>query len=229
MGGKMKRRQKNSGTSRLYTLYELYEQNKLDPEIENEKKIYKKPQNHSMFNRLSVLKKIQRLQKKRSYYIKTYQKKTNHHKTENLPNTTTADLCLFQYPPKVEVTTNLPPTTNIAESESFSNLRQNIFIETTHIDTFESKIANDLSEIIDDTKPALQAATISNNLLFTCLICCEEDILIEVILQCGHCLCRLCHDRLYLMENTLQDKRCPVCRSPSVSGKIIHRGEGIMS
>ena len=183
-----------------------------------------------MSNRLSILKKIQRLQKKRSYYKKKYQRKTtNFQKAGNLPKTTngtgTTRLCLFQYPPTTKTfATNLRPTsTYIAESESFSNGRQNIFIETTLIDIFESRMADDLSETIDDTKPALQAATISNNLLFTCIICCQEDILIEVILQCGHCLCRLCYDRLYQIENTIQEKRCPVCRSPSVSGKIIHR------
>ena len=50
----------------------------------------------------------------------------------------------------------------------------------------------------------------STHLLFRCPVCCEDDKLVDVILQCRHCLCRSCHEMMIEMDKKLYF--CPVCR-----------------
>lgn len=89
------------------------------------------------------------------------------------------------------------------------NDNNEVLIETTLKRTFNRPIvADDLSYVLPDAPDT--ETTSSNHLLFQCPVCLENDKLVDVILQCGHCLCRSCHEIMAKTASTYYD--CPICR-----------------
>lgn len=89
------------------------------------------------------------------------------------------------------------------------NLKTNVLVETILKRTFKKQIGDDLSYVLSsDTLCNIETIS-STHLLFQCPICLEDDKLVDVILQCGHCLCRSCHQTLATDSSTYH---CPICR-----------------
>ena len=97
-----------------------------------------------------------------------------------------------------------------------------VTVETITEKKFKKVVSDDLSVTLDG--PPNAEIIFSTHLLFQCPICLEDEKLIDVILQCGHCLCLSCHDIL-TMDNPYY--QCPICRkkmliSDMEKGPTIH-------
>lgn len=100
-----------------------------------------------------------------------------------------------------------------------------IAVETTVQRTYERTTADDLSYIILNS--AAETITTSTHLIFTCPVCFENDKLVDVILQCRHCVCKCCHEIMIEMETDGKMYFCPVCRRATSilekeKGPILH-------
>lgn len=87
--------------------------------------------------------------------------------------------------------------------------QNNIKIQTIRQVTFKATVDIDLSSIIlSNSLPEIEIIT-SSHITFNCPICYENGILLDVILQCKHCLCKSCHEMMILQK---KEYACPVCR-----------------
>lgn len=95
-----------------------------------------------------------------------------------------------------------------------------IHVETVVERVFKCTTGDDLSYIVSsNSEPEIETIT-ATHLLFQCPVCLEEDKLVDVILQCRHCVCRNCHE---FMLKDGQIYLCPICRRDMT---IVDRQQG---
>ena len=102
--------------------------------------------------------------------------------------------------------------------ENAKTPQKKIYYETIQVDEFNCDIADDLSRVLPKDREPNYQIIMSNVLFFRRPICYEEDRTVDVILQCGHCLCKSCH---FSMQETVHHTYdCPMCRKCQEYTKI---------
>lgn len=104
------------------------------------------------------------------------------------------------------------------ETLNLKIVQQDITIETCIIKLYKLEIADDLSPLIR-AENQLREVTFSRTVLFQCPICYDDEKTIDVVLHCGHCLCRECHATL---SSTSAQYNCPTCRE-KISNPLLCR------
>ena len=114
-----------------------------------------------------------------------------------------------RYQKKYKATKNLRQIITLPKDDG---IWRKIVIETVITNEYSTRITDNLTIEIEGNP--ISQLTFSNVLIFQCPVCLEEKI-IEIILKCGHCLCKNCYSRL-------TNKRCPICR---VELTVMHKNE----
>ena len=80
-------------------------------------------------------------------------------------------------------------------------------IETSILRIYKLAIKDDLSPLTS-AENQLREVTFSKRVFFQCPICYDDEKTIDVVLECGHCLCKDCHVALRRSDQY----NCPTCR-----------------